>query len=218
MHTFPRRLVPLLGHWLALAVVSLVAIGAAPATAAAQSTPFSGPYVAVDVSRQHVIGGSLVDGVDTLQEASRGVLSVSAGWRRALGAVVVGADVGLGRLDGALVLRDDATATTVRYDTSSQWHWRLTGGVTIGPRTLAYAYVSEVTRAFDVTITRRGATTPQRDEQGLLRFGGGLERRVGGPVHVTVAAGSSRADFGGRQTNIEPGRRLEASAGLVLQF
>lgn len=212
------RFVLSVGHRAVVAVIGLVALGVAPAIVSAQPAAFSGPYVAVEAGRQQVIGGSLVDGVDTLQEDARGVFSVSAGWRRALGPVVIGADVGLGRFDGALTLRDDATATTVRYDTSSQWHWRLTGGLMLGRRTLTYAYVSEVTRAFDVTITRGNASTAQQDEQGLLRFGGGLERRLGGPVHVFVTAGSSRANFGERRTNIKPGRRLEVSAGVAFQF
>lgn len=196
----------------------VAALGAAPATVSAQPSAFSGPYIAVDAGRQHVIGGSLVDGVDTLQEDTRGVVSLSGGVRFALGPVVVGGDVGVGRLDGELQRRDDATATTVLYDTSSQRHWRLLAGTTFGPRALAYAYVSEVSRTFDVTITRRGSTTPQQDEQGLLRFGAGLEWRLTGPLHVHVTAGTSRADFGDRVTNIEPRRRVEVSAGLTLQF
>ncbi|MGE0811837.1 MAG: hypothetical protein AB7O28_25405 [Vicinamibacterales bacterium] len=218
MPSFRFRFVLPAGHRAVATVTCLVAMGVAPAHAAAQPSLFAGPYVSVEAGRQHVIGGSLVDGVDTLQEDSRGVVSLSGGLRGALGPLVVGGDVGLGRLDGALELRDDATGTTVRYDTSSQWHWRLTGGVTLGPRTLAYAYVSEVTRTFDVAIVRAGATTPQQDEQGLLRFGLGAERQLRGAMHAFVAAGSSRADFAGRQTNIAPGRRFEASVGLTLQF
>ncbi len=48
--------------------------------------------------------------------------------------------------------------------------------------------------------------------------GGGVEQRLGGPFHLRITAGTSRADFGDRRTNIEVNRRFELAAGLVLQF
>lgn len=208
------RIVHFLGQPRSLAV--LVMVLAVPVTAAAQSSPFTGPYIAVDVSRQQVIGGALVDGVDTLQEDTRLVTSGAAGLRTAVRGVVLGAELGVGALDGDLARHDGGS--TVTYSASRQWHWALLAGPALGARTLLYAYLSEVTRSFDVAITRGAGSETQQDEQGLLRFGLGLERRLAGAFHVRLAAGTSRADFGSRLTNIEPGRRLELSAGLVWQF
>lgn len=170
------------------------------------------------MGRQHVIGGSLVDGVDTLQQDSRIVASGFGGLRLQFGGVVVGGELGLGRTDGDLVLEDPSRLLRVDYENDRQWYWALTAGHTIGGNTLLFGYLSEVSRDFDVTIRRAGSTVVQQDGQGLLRFGAGIEQRVFGPLHLRATAGTSRADFGGRATNIEVGRRLEASVGVILQF
>lgn len=41
---------------------------------------------------------------------------------------------------------------------------------------------------------------------------------MSGPFRLRATFGSSRADFGGRETNIEITRRLDVSLGLVVQF
>ncbi|MGE0041692.1 MAG: hypothetical protein AB7H88_11145 [Vicinamibacterales bacterium] len=203
-----------------LFIATVVAAAAWPVPAAAQASapPFQGLYAGVDVGRQQLIGGSLVDGVDTLQEDGRLVTSAFGGLRAQVAGFVLGGELGLGLADGNLQLVDPDRGLTVDYRSRRQWHWALTAGHAVGSRTLLFAYVSEVTRRFDVTIDREGALASQDDEQGLLRFGGGVERRLGGPFGVRVTAGTSRADFGGRPTNIAPGRRLEVSAGVVVQF
>ncbi|MEZ5418528.1 MAG: hypothetical protein R2708_14460 [Vicinamibacterales bacterium] len=198
--------------------VAVVAVLAAAHAVGAQPLPFNGPYVGVDVGRQHLIGGALVDGVDTLQDDSRLVGSAVAGLRGQLGRIAIGGELGLGRTDGDLRLEDPARRLDVRYGNRRQWHWALMAGPVLGSRTLLFAYVSEVTRQFAVTVTRDGSVASQSDEQGLLRYGVGLERQVHGPLHARAAIGTSRADFGGRPTNITIGRRLDASVGLLLQF
>lgn len=200
------------------AAVMLVGWFAASASAQSGRGPFSGLYAGADVGRQHVIGGSLVDEVDTLQEDSRVVASVFGGVRGQLRGFVLGAELGLGRTDGDLVLSDPSRVLTVDYKNDSQWHWTLSAGHTVGSQTLLFVYVSEVTRKFDVTILRAGVTSEQQDEQGLLRFGGGIERRITGPLRLRATVGTSRADFGDRETNIEIGRRVDASIGFVIQF
>lgn len=187
-----------------------------PPMAAAQA--FSGPYAGVDVGRQHIIGGALVDGVDTLQQDDRFVTSLFGGLRAQLGGVVIGGDLGVGRVDGQLTLADPGRRLTVNYQNRSQWHWAATLGHTVGAATLVFGYVSEVTRSFDVAIERGGQAFTQRDEQGMLRFGVGVERKLRGPLHLRGTLGSSRADFGGRPTNIEINRRLEFSLGVLVQL
>lgn len=216
MGVFRGRIVLFPRHRRGFAVLVAAVVSWYPSMAAAQAVNVTGPYLAVDVGQQHVIGGSLVDGVDTLQDDVRAVTSLSAGLRGRLGRLMFGGELGRGWLDGRLERRDPGT--TVQYDTSSQWHWALTAGAAVSDSTLIYVYVSEVTRAFDVTITRSGGAAEQDDEQGLLRVGVSAERRLRGPLRARVAAGTSRADFGGRQTNIEPRRRMEVSLGLVWQF
>lgn len=216
MHTRRGRIVLYAGQWRSLVVLVAIAWTCCPSRLWAQPVNATGPYLVLDAGRQQVIGGSLVDGVDTLQEDVRTVTSLSAGLRGRLGRLMFGGELGRGWFDGSLERRDPTA--TVQYDSSSQWHWALTAGSAVGDATLLYAYMSEVTRAFDVTITRPGGVTDQDDEQGLLRVGMAVERRLRGPLRARVMAGTSRADFGGRPTNIEPRRRLEVSLGLVWQF
>lgn len=182
--------------------------------AAAQT--FQGAYGGIDASRQHLIGGSLVDGIDTLQEDSRLVVSAFGGLRVQARGFVIGGELGRGWTDGDLEL--EAPPLRVDFTNGSQWHWALQAGHTIGDRTLLFGYLSEVTRQFDVSIARSGQTTSQQDEQGLLRFGAGIEQQLIGRLHLRLAAGTSRADFGNRPTNIEIGHRFELGGGLVLQF
>ena len=187
-------------------------------TTVAEAQTFSGPLAGVDVGRQHVIGGSLVDEIDTLQEDTRTVVSVYGGYRLQLRSVVFGGELGLGRTDGDLFLDDPLRTLTVDYRNRTQSHWQLTGGYAAASNTLLFGYLSELTRRFDVTIQQDGHVVTQEDEQGLLRFGAGVEQRLRGPFHVRITAGTSRADFGDRPTNIDIGRRFDIAAGLVVQF
>lgn len=182
----------------------------------ADAQEFSGPYVGVEAGMQHYIGGSLVNGVDTLQQDSRLVMSLVGGFRIQARGFVVGGELGRGWADGDLHL--DAAPLTIDYANGSQGHWQLHAGHTLGERTLLFGYVSEVTRHFEVSITQAGQSTAQEDEQGMLRFGAGLEQRLTRLLRLRITMGTSRADFGGRQTSITPGRQLEAGGGLVVQF
>lgn len=212
-----RRQTVLKSVRLAAAVV-MASLFAGSASAQSGRGAFTGLYVGADAGRQHVIGGSLVDNVDTLQEDSRVVAAVFGGVRGQFQGFVLGAELGFGRTDGDLILSEPARLLTIDYKNDSQWHWTLNAGHTVGPRTLLFGYVSEVTRDFEVTILRAGVTSEQQDEQGLLRFGGGIEQRITGPLRLRATIGTSRADFGDRETNIEIGKRVDASIGFVIQF
>ena len=177
---------------------------------------FSGPYIGVDVSRQHYIGGSVVNGIDVLQEDSRIVASLFGGIRWQTRGFVLGGELGRGRADGDLRL--ETADLTIDYRNRWQGHWQLHAGHTIGRGSLLYGYLSEVTRQFDVTISDSGQSTTQQDEQGMLRFGAGVEQQLTNRLRLRLTAGSSRADFGDRATNKAIGRRLELGGGLVVQF
>ncbi len=214
--TQPRFSIVLKMIQAALAPVFLALIIVLMSHGPATAQTFHGPYLGIDAARQHVIAGSLVDDVDTLQQDSRMVVSVFGGLRAQVAGFVIGGDLGVGRLDGEMRL--DESSTAIRYQADSQWRWSLHGGHVVGSRTLMFGYLSEVTRQFDVTLTGAGVTSSQQDKQGMLRFGAGVEQQIRGPWHLTVTAGSARADFGGRRTNIVVGQRLEVAAGLTVQF
>jgi hypothetical protein len=201
--------------------VSAAIVAATAGPAAAQSVTnraYTGPYAGIEVGRQHVIAGSLVDEVDTVQDGSRAVATVFGGLRGQVGRVVVGGELGLGRMDGNLRLDDPSRDLVVNYAGDSQWHWGLHAGYVVRPGSLLFGYLSEVTREFDVTVERSGSMVRQQDEPGLLRFGAGVEQQVSGPFRLRATLGTARADFGGRETNVDIGRRLDLSLGLVVQF
>lgn len=93
--------------------------GTAPITPTPR--PFHGPYAGVEFGRQHLIGGALVDGVDTLQQASRVVASGFVGLRAQFArGVVAGGEIAVGRIDGRLALDDAVSGVSVRYDNRVQ--------------------------------------------------------------------------------------------------
>ncbi len=152
-----------------------------------------------------------------LQEDTRTVVSIFGGWRGEIRRFVIGGELGFGRADGDLHL-DVANTLAIDYANDGQRHWAIHAGPRLGSGTLLFAYVSEVTRQFDVTITSAGQVATQQDEQGLRRFGGGIEQALTRLLHLRLTLGTSRAGFGDRQTNLDIGRRLEVAGGLVIQF
>lgn len=199
---------------LALATVS------APGVASAQheDRQFDGPYVGLEVSLENVVGGALVGGVDVLAQSSRPAVTLVAGYRRQFSnGLVLGAEAGIAWEDGDLALSNSRG----RIDYTNSSHWRAGGivGVAVGDErdTLLFAYVNETKRDFDIVATDGTAVSRQTDEQGLLRFGIGVERAYEDWA-LRFSAGTSHADFGDRPTNIEPDRPIDLALGVTRQF
>jgi hypothetical protein len=204
-----------------LALGLAVSIGAEEpdSSSGAPERPFDGFYAGVEVGRQNIIGGSLVRGVDTLQQESRGVVSFPLGWRRQVGRFVFGAEFVYGRVDGDLERVEPNAALRIAYENDSQTQIGGSLGYALGGgrRTLLFAYLGEVSRSFDVTIRLGNEVILQGDEQGLLRYGVGGEWTVSKRLRARLTIGSSRASFDGT-TNIEPEKPLDAALGLIVQF
>lgn len=176
--------------------------------------------LALDGGVQNIIGGAQVSGLDVLSQASRRVGTLSLGVRAETSfGFVVGADLGFGVADGNLRLVDPDGPLEVSYRNRTQRHWNAVVGWAVGAEraTTLHVYLSEVSRTFDVDVNEAGARYRQIDGQGLLRFGLGVERDVTKALAVRLRAGTSRADFGGRPTNITPARPLDLTAGVVLR-
>jgi hypothetical protein len=203
---------------LALVVASGISISASAQTASGADANFGGLLIGVEIARQNVIAGALIGGVDVLAQESKLVTSIVTGYRHQWGeGWVAGVEAGLGRIDGDLTRNDPNL--TIRYEHRPQLHFGATAGrvVDLAGPTLVFTYVSEVKREFEVTGTRNGQRIGQSDEQGLLRYGVGVERNVWRGLNVRVTPGSSRADFGGRPTNIDVKRPIDFSLALIYQ-
>lgn len=200
-----------------LAIVMSALIVATPVPAFAGERAFTGIFAGADVGRQSVVGGSLVSGVDVLSQDSRTVFSIVAGvcYQFEQG-LVVGFEGSVGFLDGDLRLSDPSHQLEVGYRNDSQTTVGLNAGYALGPdrRWLLFGYISEATRKFDVTVEQAMTIFGQNDEQGMLRFGAGVERQVFRHLHLRMNVGTQRADFGGQQTNIEVKKTLEFGAAV----
>jgi hypothetical protein len=201
----------------------LFALSAVAHTQERQPT-FSGLLLAVDGARQSVIAGALHAGVDVLHQQTKFAALGSIGVRGQLPiGTVIGIELGAGPLHSRFVQSEPAMDIRVRYLGSRQRSIGAQLGQVVGARrrSLIYAYAYEMTRTFDVTIegpfggSSTFPVTGQRDEQGILRFGLGVERMANDWLSVRVNAGTARADFGNRPTNIDVSRPFEFGVGLV---
>lgn len=210
-------------HRLLLLLFACAAVLAPLASASAQPTEtvFTGIYLGAEAGVLNVIGGALVDDVDTLaQETRAAVTGVIGGRYQFANRLVLGVEFGVGWEDGDLSTDVPASGARVTYTNSMHTRIGGTAGMVLGAsrRTHVFGYVSELSRGFDVTIEQGGALTSQQDDQGLLRYGGGIERRIAPRLTLRGTLGSSRADFGDRTTNITPTRPLEGAVGLLFRF
>ncbi len=204
-----------------LAIFVIVAVLTLPAYTFAQDKAFSGLYGGVELGRQNIIGGSLIDDVDVLTQDTRTVFAFQGGLRYQFDlGLVIGIEGSLGFLDGTLSLSEPANQLDITYENSKQTTLGLIGGFAFGAQKhwLLFGYVTEATREFDVTINQADVMFEQRDEQGFLRYGIGVEKQVFSHLNLRISAGTGRADFGDRQTNIDVKKKLEFTVGGVFQL
>lgn len=187
--------------------------GFAPSTQASDASVDL--YTAVEYGRQQVIAGAQYSGTDVLASDVRTVSGLSFGIRVEVARWVFGGDLGFGQVDGNLRHADASGPLTITYRGNSQSHFGAHVGRRLDPAWLAYAYLSEASRDFDVTLTDGSGTTMQADGQGILRFGVGAERTLRPWLSWRVTLGSARASFEG-PTRGDPGREIEFGLGLVL--
>ena len=192
---------------------------AAPAIiAGAEGKSFDGVYLALDIGRQDMVGGALINGVDMLAQRQRFAGNFGVGYRKQFGRFVLGAEGGFGVVDGSLSSVDNARQLTIDAHNNIQSFYGAQAGFLLDKKKdlLLYGYLSEVSRSYDLSIVSMGASFRQVDKQGMLRFGGGLEKRISGPAHLRVSAGTARGKYGAAVE--KPERHLEFMAGVVLQF
>lgn len=197
------------------AAFAMLAWTVAPA-AQAQDGTFEGFYAGGEVSHHNVIAGADVAGVDVLEQDSVIGLGAFAGYRRQLpGGIVLGGEVSAGWEDADLRYSNPPPGIT--YDNGFYWRYGGLVGLALNDDTLAYVYVHETSRNFDVTINN---SVHQEDEQGLLGYGLGVEflMREIGPYGMLLRArvGTSHGNFDAPR-NIDPSKPVDVSIGLAFQ-
>lgn len=189
--------------------------------ALAETRHFHGPYLGAEISRQQVIAGSFVNGIDFLAEDSRIAGDIVGGLRGQLPfGLVVGAELAYGVFNGDLAFDDPANSLAINYDGGGQFTYGGAVGWAVGRERdlLVFAYLKETKRSFDVAVSTAAGDFTQQDKQGILRFGAGIEKRIAGVAHVRASIGTGRADFGDQRTNIDPKSKIEAAIGVIVQF
>jgi len=185
-------------------------------------TKFSGFYAGMLAGSQNIFGGSNVEGIDVLAQKSGFVLEFPVGLRlQTLNKrLVLGLEFSVGMTDGDLLHKDETKPLTINYSNSFQRGFGGTAGWATGRRRnlLLFAYLNETKRKFEVDILDRHGRYSQKDKQGMLKYGLGLEFPLAGILHLRASAGLMRVDFGDRITNINVEDRGDVMAGLIFQF
>ncbi len=183
---------------------------------------FDGFYVATGLGFQNLFGGSFVQGVDILAQKSRFVVELSSGYRRQFSnnRWVAGVELSFGLTDGNLKHSEPANQLTISYKNGSQWGYGVTAGIAVGvqKKYLVFGYLNETTRNFDVTVVDAQGPFKQQDEQGMLKYGVGIEGVAHPKLSLRATIGRLRVDFGKQQTNINVEDKLDVMMGAVYQF
>ena len=199
----------------------VLGLAALPGALAAQDRSFHGLYLGVEAAREDFIGGSFVNGTDFLAQETRTVVSLVAGarYQTSIG-IVVGAEGTRGWTDGDLALEDPANDLSIEYANGSQTSLGGMVGYATGASksVLIFAWASEVTRNFDVRAVQSGTSFIQEDEQGMLRYGLGIEVAAVRYLRLRFKIGKGRADFGDAITNITPENPLQVGLLVALQL
>lgn len=185
-------------------------------------TKFKGFYSGALAGSQNIFGGSYVEGRDVLAQKSGFVIEFPIGFRlQALKqSMVLGLEFSLGFTDGDLLHTDDPKPLTIKYSNSFQRGFGGMAGWVPGRKKnlLVFAYLNETKRKFEVEIRDRHGVYKQKDKQGMLKYGLGMEWPITKFLHIRGSAGLMRVDFGERITNINVEDKADVMAGLIFQF
>lgn len=183
---------------------------------------FDGLYLGANAGSQNLFGGSFVDEVDVLAQESRFVAEVFTGFRKQFlkGRMLAGAEVQLGFTDGDLMHDDPSKSLTINYENNFQSGYGLTAGAVLGKKknVLAYAYAFETKRKFDVSIQDAFGHFYQKDEQGMLKYGIGVEAHIWKGLNARATLGRLRVDFGDLETNIDVEDKWDLTIGVLYQI
>lgn len=196
---------------LALAAVS---VGLAATPAMAQSSAPGGLYVGV-LGGYEGINVESADG-SVKADADSAVYGINAGYDLSLGSAFVGVEGELSTSGGSAEFPDSFSGARDGLKANGQYYIGARAGLALTPGIAAYGkvgYTSLDTKAF----TSSGSLGELEDNAGGLRFGGGLQVQLPGPLEARVEYRRSRykdlseGSFGDATTD-------QVVAGLGLRF
>jgi len=183
---------------------------------------FDGPYLGVDIGIQNVFGGSFVNDMDILAQDYKLVTELAVGYRAQLleKRLVTGLEFSVGFLNGSLEHSSQSEPLFINYDNSFQYSVGINIGVALGKhrRYMLFGYLNETKRKFAVDISQFHYNYTQRDKQGMLKYGIGLELSVMKRINVKATFGGLRVDFGDLETNIDVEDKYDFTFGINYQF
>lgn len=213
MGIYSRRiyLSPLLGFCLVFQLIFV--------SASAQESPyFDGLYMSASYGKQNLFSGAFLDNIDVLQRKHSSVYELSLGWRLLVnGDLFISINGRYGFTDGDLLRTDNML--TIDYDNSNQIALGAQFGRVFGQQQwLAYMYSYVTRREFDIHVEVPDFSFTQHDEQTLIRYGLGLEKRLATQWGAYVEVGKTHTDFGGKITNMGITNGTDLNIGLVYTF
>lgn len=160
-------------------IVTLAALAASLAATPAFAQAAGGLYVGA-------IGGYEGIDVDSADgsvsaDADSAVYGINAGYDLSLGSAFVGVEGELSTSSGSTEFPDSFSGAREGLDTGGQYYIGARAGVALTPGIAAYGkvgYTSLSTKAF----TESGSLDELEDNAGGLRFGGGLQVQLPGPL------------------------------------
>lgn len=187
---------------------------AAPAMAQDQNTAPGGLYVGVLAGYEGLNVESSDNSVSA--DANSAVYGITAGYDLSLGSAFVGVEGELSKSGGSTEFPDSFAGARDGLDADGQYYIGARAGVALTPGIAAYGkvgYTALDTRAF----TSAGSLSDLKENADGLRFGGGLQVQLPGPLEGRIEYRRSQynniadTDFGDAKTD-------QIVAGVGLRF
>lgn len=169
------------------AAASAAAMCAAPAMA--QTAPEGGIYVGV-LAGYEGLDVESADGSVTA-DADSSVYGITAGYDYPLGSAFIGVEAELAKSDGTATFPSSFTGARESLESESQYYIGARAGVALTPGIAAYGKVGYT--SIDLTAFTSSGSLDELDENaGGLRFGGGVQVALPGPLEARLEYRRSR--------------------------
>ena len=190
-----------------------------------QDKHFDGLFTGLEVGYQTAFSGALIDGVDVVDHELKPTLEAFLGYRKQFAnkRLMMGLELRLGYIDGSLAqnYNNGEQTLNVHYKGKTQAGYGLTLGGVLGQnrKVLLYTYGYSMDRAFDINFTEEnGIKHDQHDKNGFLRYGIGVEARMGKAINLRATSGRIYTHFDNPNRTDDVLDKTEFTLGVTYQF